>query len=65
MGWVIMKRRWAAGTALMHQGENEMFYAVMWLGLGQNTCFVAASNADGRVAEEACDDAIAMMINSF
>jgi hypothetical protein len=49
----------------MHQGENEMFYAVMWLGLGQNTCFVAACNADGRVAEEACDDAIAMMINSF
>jgi CubicO group peptidase (beta-lactamase class C family) len=65
MGWVIMKRRWANGTALMHQGENEMFYAVMWLGLGQNTCFVAACNADGRIAEEACDDAIAMMINSF
>ncbi len=65
MGWVPMKRKWAGGTALMHNGENEMFYAVMWLGPSQDTCFVATCNADGPAAEEACDDAIAMMINSF
>jgi hypothetical protein len=49
----------------MHSGNNEMFYAVMWLGPAQNTCFVAACNADGPLAEEACDDAIAMLINNF
>lgn len=65
MGWVVMKRRWAGGPALMHTGENEMFYAVMWLGPGQDTCFVATCNADGPAAEEACDEAIAMLINNF
>jgi len=65
MGWVPMKRKWAGGTALMHNGENEMFYAIMWLGPAQDTCFVATCNCDGPLAEEACDDAIAMLINNF
>lgn len=65
MGWAVTKRRWAGGTALMHNGENTMFYAVMWLGPEANTCFVAASNADGPGAVEACDDAITMLINDY
>ena len=65
MGWAVTKRRWAGGVALMHNGENEMFYAVMWLGPGENTCFVAACNCDGPEADAACDEAIRMMINRF
>ena len=65
MGWATMKRRWSGGTALMHNGENTMFYAVMWLGPGENTCFVAACNADGYEAEAACDEAITKLINRF
>ena len=65
MGWAVTKRRWAGGITLMHPGENEMFYAVMWLGPGENTCFVAACNADGPEADAACDEAIKMMINRF
>ncbi len=65
MGWAVCKRRWAGGRALMHNGENTMFYAVMWLGPGENTCFVAACNCDGPAASEACDEAIAMLINHF
>jgi CubicO group peptidase (beta-lactamase class C family) len=65
MGWAVTKRRWAGGLTLMHNGENEMFYAVMWLGPGENTCFVAACNADGPEADAACDEAIKMMINRF
>jgi CubicO group peptidase (beta-lactamase class C family) len=65
MGWAVVRRKWANGNALMHNGENTMFYAVMWLGPGQDTCFVAACNCDGAGAEEACNDAIAMLINSF
>jgi CubicO group peptidase (beta-lactamase class C family) len=65
MGWAPLKRKWAGGLALMHSGDNEMFYAVMWLGPSQDTCFVAACNADGPLAAEACDDAIAMLINNF
>ena len=65
MGWCNLRRRWAGGTALMHTGENTMFYAVMWLGPGANTAFVAASNADGYDATDACDDAIRDLINEF
>lgn len=65
MGWCNLRRRWAGGTALMHTGENTMFYAVMWLGPGANTAFVAAANADGYDATDACDDAIRDLINEF
>ena len=65
MGWAVTKRRWASGVVLMHNGENEMFYAVMWLGPNENTCFVAACNCDGPEADAACDEAIRMMINRF
>ena len=65
MGWVVTKRRWAGGTALNHTGDNTMFYAVMWLGPTANTCFVAACNADGPEASEACDEAITMLINDY
>jgi len=38
---------------------------VMWLGPNSNTAFVAACNADGQDAVEACDEAITMLINEF
>ncbi len=65
MGWAVTKRRWAGGTALMHTGENTMFYAIMWLGPGENTAFVAATNADSPEAQQACDEAIRYMINQY
>jgi CubicO group peptidase (beta-lactamase class C family) len=65
MGWCVTKRRWAGGTALMHSGDNDMFRAVMWLGPRENTCFVAACNADNWEAIEACDDAVRMLINKY
>ena len=65
MGWAVTKRRWAGGTALMHSGDNTMFYAVMWLGPRENTCFVAACNADCWEASDACDSAIRMLINKY
>jgi len=65
MGWAVTKRRWAGGTALMHSGENSNFYAVMWLGPAENTCFVATCNADCYEASAACDDAIRMLINKY
>jgi D-alanyl-D-alanine carboxypeptidase len=65
MGWALVERKSADGMALMHSGNNEMFYAVMWMKPAQDTCFVAACNADGPLAEQACDDAIAMLINNL
>lgn len=65
MGWAVTRRKWAGGVTLMHNGENEMFYAVMWLGPNADTAFVAACNADGAIAADACDDAVRALINQF
>lgn len=65
MGWSRLHRRWAGGPVLMHNGDNTMFYAVMWLGPAADTAFVAAVNADGYDATDACDDAIRFLINEF
>ena len=65
MGWAVTRRKWAGGVTLMHNGDNEMFYAVMWLGPGENCCYVAATNSDGPEADAACDEAIKAMINRF
>lgn len=65
MGWAVTRRRWAGGLTLMHNGQNNMFYAVMWLGPHGNTCIVAACNADGQEAADACDEAVRMLINKY
>ncbi len=65
LGWCVTKRRWAGGTALMHSGDNNMFRAVIWLGPRENTCFVAACNADNWEAIEACEEAVRMLINKY
>ena len=65
MGWTVTKRRWANGIVLMHPGQNTNSYAVVWLGPKENTCFVAACNADCQGAQDACDDAIRLLINEF
>ncbi len=65
MGWVVTKRKWAGGKTLMHTGENTTFYAVMWLGPGENTAFVATANADSYEAQQACDEAVRKLINEY
>ena len=65
MGWTVTKRRWASGVVLMHPGQNTNTYVVVWLGPKENTCFVAACNADCQEAQDACDEAIRLLINEF
>jgi CubicO group peptidase (beta-lactamase class C family) len=65
MGWAVTKRRWAQGTALMHNGQSTTFYSVIWLAQRPNTCFVAVCNADCQEASDACDAAVRLLINQF
>jgi CubicO group peptidase (beta-lactamase class C family) len=65
MGWAVARRRWAGGPALMHSGENGSFFAVMWISPSKNLAFVAACNADGYQAEDACDQAIKVLISGL
>jgi CubicO group peptidase (beta-lactamase class C family) len=62
LGWVVTQRSWADGTALMHNGSNTMWYAVMWLAPAKDTAFVAATNIAGEEAEKGCDEAVATLL---
>lgn len=64
-GWVRMKRSWAGGPVLWHNGSNTMWYLVMWLAPEKNFCVIAVTNIAGDDAEKACDDACVMMIKKW
>ncbi|MEO5915745.1 MAG: serine hydrolase domain-containing protein [Luteolibacter sp.] len=65
VGWVILQRPWAGGTALMHNGTNTMNYAVMWLAPDKKFAAVAACNIDSQLGPKACDDAVSFLIEKF
>jgi hypothetical protein len=60
-GWVVLKRGWARGNALMHNGSNTMWYVVMWLAPERNFSVVVATNIAGTDAEQGCDEAASAM----
>ena len=60
-GWVVLKRGWARGNALMHNGSNTMWYVVMWLAPERNFSVVVATNVAGTDAEQGCDEAASAM----
>jgi CubicO group peptidase (beta-lactamase class C family) len=64
-GWVVVKRNWAGGNALMHNGSNTMWYVVMWLAPERNFSVVVATNVAGSDAEKGCDEAAAAMIHQW
>jgi CubicO group peptidase (beta-lactamase class C family) len=64
-GWVVVKRGWAGGNALMHNGSNTMWYVVMWLGPEKNFSVVVGTNIAGTDAEQGCDEVAAAMIHHW
>jgi CubicO group peptidase (beta-lactamase class C family) len=64
-GWVIMKRSWAGGRTLWHDGSNTMWYTVMWLAPEKNFSVIVATNIFGPDAEKACDDVAVAMIQKW
>ena len=64
-GWVVVKRDWAGGNALMHNGSNTMWYVVMWLAPEKDFSVVVATNIAGSGAEKGCDEAAAAMIQQW
>ncbi len=61
-GWIVLKRGWARGNALMHNGSNTFWYMVIWLAPNRDFSVVAATNVAGPEAENACDEAATEMI---
>jgi CubicO group peptidase (beta-lactamase class C family) len=64
-GWVVVKRSWAGGNALMHNGSNTMWYVVMWLAPKRNFSVVVATNVAGSDAEQGTDEVAAAMIHQW
>lgn len=64
-GWVILRRDWAGGTALWHNGSNTMWYIVMWLAPDRSFSVIAATNIAGPDAEQGCDEAAVAMIHKW
>ncbi|GAA5482710.1 serine hydrolase domain-containing protein [Haloferula sargassicola] len=64
-GWRVLKRDWAGGTALTHNGSNTFWYAVVWIAPARHAVFIAATNVAGEAAEKACDEAISLMIGKW
>jgi hypothetical protein len=64
-GWVCLKRGWAGGRALMHNGSNTMWYIVMWLAPDKDFAVIAATNTGASKAFNGCDDVCAAMIDKW
>jgi CubicO group peptidase (beta-lactamase class C family) len=64
-GWITLERPWASGTALMHNGSNTMWYAVMWLAPEKDFAVLTATNVGGDKAQTACDDVSSAMIRKW
>jgi len=62
MGWLVVTRPWAGGTALNHAGSNTMWYAVAWLAPKKHFAVLVATNQGGDEAAKACDEAASEMI---
>ena len=64
-GWIVLDRPWAGGKALMHNGSNTMWFAVMWLAPNKKFAVISATNIGGAPAEKGCDDVAAAMIGKW
>jgi CubicO group peptidase (beta-lactamase class C family) len=62
MGWGLHERSWAGGTALMHNGTNTHFFAVMWIAPARHAAFVAAANLGGDDARAGTDEAVSALV---
>ncbi len=65
LGWRVLKRPWANGRALMHNGSNTMFYVVVWMAPEKNCAVIVASNIGVDEAFEGCDEAAGRLIKQY
>ena len=65
LGWVVLDRGWARGNALMHNGSNTMFYAVVWIAPERNFAVAVATNIGSKESSESCDQVAAAMIHQY
>jgi CubicO group peptidase (beta-lactamase class C family) len=65
LGWKVLKRSWANGRALMHNGSNTMFYVVVWMAPEKNCAVIVASNIGVDAAFGGCDEVAGKLIDQY
>lgn len=65
LGWLVLKRGWANGRALMHNGSNTMFYVVVWMAPDKNSAVIVATNIGKNEAFAGCDEAAGKLIIQY
>jgi CubicO group peptidase (beta-lactamase class C family) len=64
-GWFSVKRAWAGGQALTHNGSNTMWYVVMWLAPKKDFAVIVATNTGVGDTFQGCDEVAAKMIKKW
>ena len=64
-GWKCLKRGWAGGRALMHNGSNTMWYIVMWLAPEKDFAVIVSTNTGAEKGPEGLDDVAVAMIKKW
>ena len=65
LGWAVVERNWAGGSALTHAGSNTYFYAVVWIAPEQDMAMMVATNRWGDEAVAASNDTLLALIEAF
>jgi CubicO group peptidase (beta-lactamase class C family) len=62
MGWIVIERPWAAGPLLAHSGSNTLWFANIGVAPKRGIAILAAVNFGGSAGQQACDAAIAALV---
>jgi hypothetical protein len=65
LGWKVVPRPWAGGTALNHGGDNTMNFANVWIAPQRNFAILVCVNQSGRSAFGAADEFITGIVRSL
>jgi CubicO group peptidase (beta-lactamase class C family) len=64
-GWICVKRAWAGGPTIMHNGSNTMWYLAMWLAPEKDFAVIVATNTGVGDTFQGCDEVAAQMIKRW
>ncbi len=61
LGWIVVQRDWAGGTALTHTGSNTFFLALVWIAPSRDFAILVCTN-EGTDSFGAADEAVSQII---
>ncbi len=62
LGWGVVNRPWAKGTALSHSGSNTMWTATVWIAPATNHAYIVATNSSKDDSTQVLDKLVGKVI---